>query len=65
MINIIQIEDKVSCLPGYESLDTKEIAKRKTKMFVRKSSNELRLEIQRKRKIRKIWDGKTGDLKKI
>jgi hypothetical protein len=46
----IVYQDKlVGCLPGYECLDTKEIAKRRPRFFVRKSSEELKLEKELKR----------------
>jgi hypothetical protein len=41
---IIKVENKVSCLPGYENFDTKSIAQRLPKFFHLKSSRELQME---------------------
>jgi len=41
---IIKLDNKVSCLPGYENFDTKSIAQRLPKFFHLKSSRELQME---------------------
>lgn len=51
---IITLEKNVSCLPGYESLDTASISKRIRKKHYLKSIKELRFEKNKREAILSI-----------
>lgn len=51
---ILTLEKNVSCLPGYESFDTKSISKRMPKKFRLKSIKELQFEKDKRQGILRI-----------
>ena len=52
--NVVELEERVSCLPGYESFDTKSISKRMPKKVRVKTIKELQFEKDKREGILRI-----------